>query len=205
MWPDSHRLSRTLIPGARLLLTLPKPLEEETATHSSILAWEIPWTEDLAGHSPWGCRVGHHLAPSMQTSSVGSRRVLAEGPGAVVSAKHRGDVICLLSSLSQGWLEFTQMTWHFSALKVTGFKWRTDPILMLGIGTKSNITNLWDLLGSTSEAKLSGDPCCWHQISVQKLLDGVLSRGFPPVLPVKVTSCAEVAQAKIWDFVPLFT
>ena len=21
------------------------PLEEETATHSSILAWEIPWTE----------------------------------------------------------------------------------------------------------------------------------------------------------------
>ena len=54
MWPDSHRLSRTLIPGARLLLTLPKPLEEETATHSSILAWEIPWTEDLAGYSPSG-------------------------------------------------------------------------------------------------------------------------------------------------------
>ena len=29
-------------------------LEEEMATHSSILAWEIPWTEDLAGYSPWG-------------------------------------------------------------------------------------------------------------------------------------------------------
>ena len=24
------------------------------ATHSSILAWEIPWTESLAGYSPWG-------------------------------------------------------------------------------------------------------------------------------------------------------
>ena len=25
------------------------------ATHSSILAWEIPWTEQsLAGYSPWG-------------------------------------------------------------------------------------------------------------------------------------------------------
>ena len=24
------------------------------ATHSSILAWGIPWTEDLAGYSPWG-------------------------------------------------------------------------------------------------------------------------------------------------------
>ena len=23
------------------------PLEEEIATHSSILAWEIPWTEEL--------------------------------------------------------------------------------------------------------------------------------------------------------------
>ena len=22
------------------------PLEEETATHSSVLAWEIPWTEE---------------------------------------------------------------------------------------------------------------------------------------------------------------
>ena len=25
------------------------PLEEEMATHSSILAWEIPWTEELGG------------------------------------------------------------------------------------------------------------------------------------------------------------
>ena len=26
------------------------PLEKKMATHSSILAWEIPWTEELAGH-----------------------------------------------------------------------------------------------------------------------------------------------------------
>ena len=25
------------------------------ATHSSILAWKIQWTEDLVGYSPWGC------------------------------------------------------------------------------------------------------------------------------------------------------
>ena len=25
------------------------PLEKGTATHSSILAWRIPWTEDLSG------------------------------------------------------------------------------------------------------------------------------------------------------------
>ena len=24
------------------------------ATHSSILAWETPWTEEPGGYSPWG-------------------------------------------------------------------------------------------------------------------------------------------------------
>ena len=32
-------------------------------TYSSILALEIPWTEELDGTSPWGHkRVGHDLA-----------------------------------------------------------------------------------------------------------------------------------------------
>ena len=31
------------------------PLEKEMATHSSILIWEIPWTQwSLVGYSPWG-------------------------------------------------------------------------------------------------------------------------------------------------------
>ena len=29
-------------------------LEMEVATHSSILAWEIPWTEEPGGLHPWG-------------------------------------------------------------------------------------------------------------------------------------------------------
>ena len=32
------------------------PLEEEMATLSSILAWEIPWTEESVGHSSWDCK-----------------------------------------------------------------------------------------------------------------------------------------------------
>ena len=32
---------------------------EGMATHSSILAWRRPWTEEPAGYSPWGRRVGH--------------------------------------------------------------------------------------------------------------------------------------------------
>ena len=35
------------------------PLEEEMATHSSILAWITPWTESLADYSPWGHKVRH--------------------------------------------------------------------------------------------------------------------------------------------------
>ena len=30
------------------------PLEKEMATHSSTLAWKIPWMEEPVGHSPWG-------------------------------------------------------------------------------------------------------------------------------------------------------
>ena len=30
------------------------PPEKRMATHSSILAWEIPWTEEPGGYSPWG-------------------------------------------------------------------------------------------------------------------------------------------------------
>ena len=29
------------------------PLQKEVATHSSILAWIIPWTGNLVGYSPW--------------------------------------------------------------------------------------------------------------------------------------------------------
>ena len=29
------------------------PLEKEMATHTSILAWKIPWTENLVGYSLW--------------------------------------------------------------------------------------------------------------------------------------------------------
>ena len=32
------------------------PLEEGMATHSNILAWRIPWTEELVGYSPRGCK-----------------------------------------------------------------------------------------------------------------------------------------------------
>ena len=37
-----------LIPGWK------GPLEKRMATHSSVLAWRILWTEEPGGHIPWG-------------------------------------------------------------------------------------------------------------------------------------------------------
>ena len=39
------------------------PLEEELAIHSSVLSWEIPWTEEAGGLQSMGSqRVRHDLA-----------------------------------------------------------------------------------------------------------------------------------------------
>ena len=43
------------------------PLEKEMATHSSILAWEIPWTEERGRPQSMGLqRVRHNLASKQQ-------------------------------------------------------------------------------------------------------------------------------------------
>ena len=48
------------------------PVEKDMATHSNILPWEIPWTEEPGrGPSPWGCkRVKHDLATKQQQVSI---------------------------------------------------------------------------------------------------------------------------------------
>ena len=47
------------------------PLEKGVETHSSILAWEIPWTEYLAGYNPWRLkRVRHDLVTKQQQCAM---------------------------------------------------------------------------------------------------------------------------------------
>ena len=50
---------------------LEDPLEKGMATHSSILAWRIPWAEESGGlYNPWGHqRVGHDLVTKQTTHS----------------------------------------------------------------------------------------------------------------------------------------
>ena len=46
------------------------PLEKEMATHSSILAWRIPWTEESGGLQSMGShRVGHDWVTEAHTES----------------------------------------------------------------------------------------------------------------------------------------
>ena len=53
------------------------PLEEEMATHASILAWGIPWTEESGGLQSMGSqRVGHSLATQQQHSHAGMHQNL---------------------------------------------------------------------------------------------------------------------------------
>ena len=43
-------------------LPLEDPVEKEMATHSNILAWRIPWTEEPEGLQSMGLqRIGHDL------------------------------------------------------------------------------------------------------------------------------------------------
>ena len=61
------------------------PLEKGMATHSSVLAWGIPRTDELAGYSPWGRRVRHDWATNAQRS-INSIFLAFEQPGGLCVA-----------------------------------------------------------------------------------------------------------------------
>ena len=49
-----------------MILGWEDPLEKEIATHSSILAWRIPWTEEPGGlQSTRSQRIGHHRVTTL--------------------------------------------------------------------------------------------------------------------------------------------
>ena len=53
-----------------LILGQEDPLEKEMATHSSIIAWETPWTEEPGRLQTMGLqRVGHDSATEQQQNN----------------------------------------------------------------------------------------------------------------------------------------
>ena len=67
--------------GMPLLVTMGRedPLEKEMATHSSILAWESPWTEEPGGYSPGLLRdlewQPASLSPGLHVREIGRAHV----------------------------------------------------------------------------------------------------------------------------------
>ena len=92
-----------------LFLSLEDPLEKEIATHSSILAWEIPWTEEPGGLQSLGSqRVRHDPATKQQQrlllpgrwnrSSVSSVYMWGQGIGITHLWPFRNGTLLLLLS-----------------------------------------------------------------------------------------------------------
>ena len=50
------------------------PLEEEMVSHSSVLAWAIPWTEESEGLQPMGSQKSRHNFATKQQQCVSRQR-----------------------------------------------------------------------------------------------------------------------------------
>ena len=60
------------LPKAGPFLGQEDPLEKGMATYSSILAWRIPWTEELVGYSPRG----HKESNATEQEHMGTIEIL---------------------------------------------------------------------------------------------------------------------------------
>ena len=90
------------------------PLEESMGTHSSILAWEIPWTEEPGGLQSIGLqRVRHDGATSLSLSFFSTHCVPAYVSGSVAM---RDLEISPKNSYSQQYFNVSQLVlgWWFS-------------------------------------------------------------------------------------------
>ena len=58
------------------------PLEKEMATHSSILAWKIPWTEEAGGLQSMGSQSQTRLSNFTSLHSTPCKEVTYEGESA---------------------------------------------------------------------------------------------------------------------------
>ena len=77
-FPDGSAVKNLLVTQKTQVRSLGQedPLEKEMATHSSVLAWRIPWTEEPGGLQSVGSqRVGHNLATKQKQEARIVQRV----------------------------------------------------------------------------------------------------------------------------------
>ena len=133
------------------------PLEKEMATHSSILAWRIPWTEEHGGlQTMESQRVGLDWATSLSlfTPSISHWTWAAAGRGMVFSSKAipKGMVAggcCWLHSHSRDksfiWIDCTVLLFIHSSLPLS----LTSPLFIHLMGEFPPDSTVFFLLGKT--------------------------------------------------------
>jgi len=73
------------------------PLEKAMATHSSILAWEVPWTEKSGGYSPWSCNGLQWSCNNQTQGAVGSQTLWSFKIGCLVCSHIKWEIQLILS------------------------------------------------------------------------------------------------------------
>ena len=103
-------------------LGLEAPLEKEMATHSSILAWEILWTEEPGGLQFMGSqRVGHdwasmHTHTSLSTQAKQSHLGLPEQKACLGAVGNTGPHLTLTASdLDENRQVFLEESFHYES------------------------------------------------------------------------------------------
>ena len=105
------------------------PLEKEIATHSSVLAWDIPWTEEPGGLQSTGLqRAGHDLVTKEQ-QQVGFPGG-SDGQESACSAGDPGSIPGLGISPGEG------ESYHFSIL-AWRIPWTEEPGGLQSMGSQS--------------------------------------------------------------------
>ena len=59
------------------------PMEKEMATHSSLLAWEMLWTEEPGGYCPWGHKESE-MTEQLSTETFPALLILIIAPRMVI-------------------------------------------------------------------------------------------------------------------------
>ena len=120
---------------------LGRPLERGMATHSSILAWRIPWTERLAGYSPLRCKEPNviewlTLSPFF-FFSVTIRLCTPPGLARWLNVKNlppsAGDTGDMSSIPGLGWSPGNEMATHSSILALK-IPWTEEPDRLQSMG-----------------------------------------------------------------------
>ena len=106
------------------------PLEKEMVTHSSILAWTIPWTEEPGGLQSLGSqRVRHNWATKQQQHSHSGQRgnTAASTRSGLLSCVTLERSLRLSGSLPPGGSYVSEVLWGPGELALSDVTWLSSP------------------------------------------------------------------------------